>query len=127
MRKTNKMADHNLLGKAGEDAAVSYLEKNDYVIRHRNWRRGHLELDIVAAKNNELIIVEVKTRQNTNYSLPQEAVNMQKIKRTVLAADTYMKIFQIDASVRFDIICVLGQEGNFKIDHIEEAFYPPMF
>lgn len=54
------MAEHNLLGKAGEDAAVDYLERHDYVIRHRNWRKGHFELDIVAAKNGELIIVEVK-------------------------------------------------------------------
>ena len=33
------MASHNELGKAGEDAAVAYLEKNEYVIRHRNWRK----------------------------------------------------------------------------------------
>ena len=41
------MAEHNLLGKAGEDAAVDYLERHDYVIRHRNWRKGHFELDIL--------------------------------------------------------------------------------
>ena len=50
------MAEHKLLGKAGEDAAVDYLERHDYVIRHRNWRKGHFELDIVAAKNGELIL-----------------------------------------------------------------------
>lgn len=120
------MAEHNELGEAGENVAVAYLERNGYIIRHRNWRKGHLELDIVAAKDNELIVIEVKTRQNINYSLPREAVTMQKIKRTVIAADTYMKIFQIDASVRFDIISVVGQEDNFQIEHIKEAFYPPM-
>ena len=51
------MAEHNLLGKAGEDAAVQYLEQQEYNIRHRNWRKGHVELDIVAAQNGELIIV----------------------------------------------------------------------
>ena len=83
------MAEHNLLGKAGEDAAVDYLERHDYVIRHRNWRKGHFELDIVAAKNGELIIVEVKTRSDTDFALPQDAVTPQKIRRTVIAADTY--------------------------------------
>ena len=68
------MATHNRLGKAGEDAAVAYLERHDYVIRHRNWRKGHLELDIVAAKNNVLVIVEVKTRSNTEVMEPFEAV-----------------------------------------------------
>lgn len=121
------MADHNILGKSGENAAVEYLLKNDYVIRHRNWRKGHLELDIVAAKDNELIVVEVKTRTDTNFALPHEAVNKQKIKYTVMAADAYIKLFGIDEPMRFDIINVIGQEGNFKIEHIEEAFYPPMW
>ena len=111
------MAEHNLLGKAGEDAAVQYLEQHEYTIRHRNWRKGHLEL----------IIVEVKTRTDTDFALPQDAVTPQKIRRTVIAADTYIKLFQIDASVRFDIITVVGKVGNFRIEHIKEAFYPPLF
>ena len=108
------MATHNALGKAGEDAAAAYLERNGYAIRHRNWRKNHLELDIVATKDNE-------------YIEPQDAVDRQKIRRTVIAADAYMKHFCIDAPVRFDIITVVGTTGTFKIGHIKEAFYPPVF
>ena len=53
------MAKHNELGKAGENAAVTYLEQQGYIIRDRNWRKGHFELDIVATKEQELIVVEV--------------------------------------------------------------------
>ena len=77
------MAEHNVLGKAGEDAAVKYLEKHDYVIRHRNWRRGHLELDIVAAKDDMLVIVEVKTRSNTEVQEPYEAVPQTLTSRSM--------------------------------------------
>lgn len=111
------MAEHNELGKAGENAAVAYLEEHGYLIRHRNW----------SAKENELVIVEVKTRSNTLFAQPEEAVDLPKIKRTVRAADAYMKLFQIDVPVRFDIITVIGENGNFRIDHIKEAFYPPLF
>ena len=121
------MASHNELGKAGENAAVAYLEKNEYVIRHRNWRKGHLELDIVAAKDNELIVVEVKTRSDTTVMQPEDAVTVQKIRHTVKAADTYIRTFQLDVPVRFDIITAVGKAGNFKIEHIKEAFYPPLF
>lgn len=121
------MAEHNILGKAGEDAATGYLEQHGYTIRHRNWHKGHYELDIVAAKNKELIIVEVKTRSNTEFAEPQDAVTPQKIRRTVKAADTYLKLFHIDAPVRFDIITVVGEPGRFVIEHIKEAFYPPLF
>ena len=121
------MAHHNTLGEAGEKAAAEYLEKSGYHVLHKNWRKGHLELDIVASKDDELIVVEVKTRTDTIHKLPLEAVTPQKIRRTVIATDTYLKTFRIDAPVRFDIISVVGSEGNFKIEHIQEAFYPPMF
>ena len=115
------MAIHNALGKAGEDAVAAYLEHNGYVIRDRNWRKNRLELDIVATKDNGLIIVEVKTRSNTEY------INWQKIRRIVIAADAYVKHFCIDAPVRFDIITAVGDAGAFEIEHIKEAFYPPVF
>ena len=115
------MAIHNALGKAGEDAVAAYLEHNGYV------RKNRLELDIVATKDNGLIIVEVKTRSNTEYIKPQDAVNWQKIRRIVIAADAYVKHFCIDAPVRFDIITAVGDAGAFEIEHIKEAFYPPVF
>ena len=121
------MAKHNELGKAGEDAAVAYLEQQGYIIRDRNWRKGHFELDIVAASDCELIVVEVKTRSNTQFAEPEDAVDLPKIRRTVRAADTYMKLFQIDVPVRFDIVTVVGENGDFKIEHMKEAFYPPLF
>ncbi len=121
------MAAHNALGKAGEDAAAAYLEKNDYIILDRNWRKNHLELDIVAAKDEELVIVEVKTRSNKDYKEPEDAVNWLKIRRIVVAADAYIKQHCIDASVRFDIITAVGEAGDFQIEHIKNAFYPPMF
>lgn len=121
------MAAHNALGKAGEDAAMAYLERNGYTIRHRNWRKNRLELDIVAVKDEQLIVVEVKTRSNTDYVEPQDAVNWQKIRHIVVAADAYIKHFSIDVPVRFDIITAVGEAGAFEIEHIEDAFYPPMF
>lgn len=121
------MATHNKLGNEGETAAATYLEKNGYRILHRNWRKNHLELDIVAEKDEHLIVIEVKTRRNTEYIEPQEAVNWQKMRRIVVAADAYIKHFGIDAPVRFDIVTMVGTAGKFQIEHIKDAFYPPMF
>ena len=58
---------------------------------------------------------------------PQEAVDWLKIRRIVIATDAYIKHFGWDKPVRFDIITVVGQNGDFQIEHIENAFYPPLF
>ena len=121
------MAAHNKLGKAGEEAATAYLEREGYVIRDRNWHQGHLELDIIAAKDGELVVVEVKTRTSTDYQEPYEAVDEQKIRRIVRATDAYLKQMNLDSPVRFDIITAVGEEGSLRIEHMEDAFYPPLF
>lgn len=125
--KTYDMAEHNILGKQGEDEAAKYLLDKGYVIRHRNWRSGKKELDIVAEHDNELIVVEVKTRKNDQFGNPEEAVNNQKIRHIIASTDAYLRKFCIDLPVRFDIITVIGKEAPFRMEHIEDAFYPPIW
>lgn len=121
------MAAHNKLGKEGEEEAVQLLMEKGYTILHRNWRAGKKELDIVAQCKGLLVVVEVKTRRDTLYGLPEDAVSEQKIRRIVSSTDTYLKKFGIDLPVRFDIITVTGGEQSRKIMHIEDAFYPPVW
>lgn len=121
------MAEHNILGKDGEDAAADYLINHGYHIRHRNWKSGRKELDIIADDGEELIIVEVKSRRNTEFGLPEDAVNEKKIRRIVSAADAYLRKFGLDIQVRFDIITLVGEKEKFTIEHIKEAFYPPVW
>lgn len=121
------MSAPNLLGKAGEDAAADYLIGKGYAICDRNWRKNRLELDIVASKDGMLVFVEVKTRRNTDFREPHEAVDWKKIRHIVVAADAYIKQHDIETDVRFDIIDVVGRDGHFQITHIEDAFDSPIF
>lgn len=116
------MAKHNELGKAGEEAAVRYLERKGYAIRHRNWHFLHYELDIVAYKDGEIRVVEVKTRSSDDFKEPIEAVNHRKQMRIMKATDAYIKYFNLNEPVYFDVITLVGSEDNFEIEHIENAF-----
>lgn len=119
------MAIRNETGKEGEAVARAFLEKRAYRIIHTNWHWHHYELDIVAEKGGELIVVEVKTRANDFLLAPEEAVDAAKIRRIVAAADAYIRYFNLDLPVRFDIIAVVKKGETFEIDHIEDAFYAP--
>ena len=55
------MAQHNELGKWGEDIAARFLEEKGWYIRHRNWRHKHAELDIVCIDENDTHIHTART------------------------------------------------------------------
>lgn len=117
------MADHNDFGKIAEDMAADYLQKKGYKILVRNFRFQKAEIDIIAEKDNLIIVVEVKARSTDAFILPQEAVTKTKIRSIVLAANHYLEEFNRQNEVRFDIISVLPDENkNLTIDHIADAF-----
>ena len=120
------MAKHLILGQKGEDIAAQYLEQHGYTILDRNWRCGHKDLDLVATKDNIVVFVEVKTRSTIDWGDPFEAVTAQKIRRIVNSADAYIRFNCIDMDARFDIISIVLEYGEFKIEHIEQAFLPPV-
>lgn len=121
------MAWHNELGKIGERLACEHLIKQGYIVRETNWRLGRLEIDIVAEKDCRLVVVEVKTRTNKEYADPSETITSEKIRYMIRAARAYMGLNPHFNEVQFDIITVIGDgTGEMEIDHLPDAFTPPL-
>ncbi|WP_440068290.1 YraN family protein [Tenacibaculum discolor] len=116
------MAQHNELGKKGEQLAIDYLVENGYTIVEKNYRFQKAEVDIIAQKEETLAVVEVKTRSTAYFGNPQDFVNPKKIKLLVTAIDDYVTKNDLDVEIRFDIIAVVKQQSEFVIKHIEDAF-----
>jgi len=117
------MAQHNDLGKKGEQLAVDYLLKKDYQILERNYRFQKAEVDIIAQINDTLAIVEVKTRSTKDFGNPQDFVKPKQIQRLVKAVDEFVLVNGLDVEVRFDIIAIIKTGKQFEIEHLEDAFY----
>lgn len=118
---------NKMQGVCGEDAAASYLKKNKYKILKRNYRNKMGEIDIIAQKGDELVFVEVKTRSNSQFGTPAQAVTYYKKQRMVNAAKWYIAQNSTDCNIRFDIIEVFGvfTGDGFElenINHIEQVF-----
>lgn len=111
------------LGKTGEDEAAAYLIREGYTILERNWRFAKAEIDIIASKGEWLVMTEVKTRQNSAFGDPEEFVSRTKQRHLIRAANRYADLYATDQQIRFDIIAIII-EPQFKLHHIEEAFYP---
>lgn len=121
------MAEHNDLGKWGEDEAALYYEDRGYEILERDWKVGKRDIDLIALTEGKdtLVFVEVKTRQNNDLQEPEEAVDVKKMRNLAIAANAYVKLHGLDMDVRFDIISVMGKCSCVEsIECFEDAFNP---
>ncbi len=115
------------LGNKGEEIAVAYLIKEGYKILERNWLYGHKEVDIIAKQGEEIVIVEVKTREGDYFEEPWEAVSIQKIRNIVEVADAWLIGKQIDLETRFDVISIIfSDDVTYELTHFPGAFIPPV-
>jgi len=120
------MAEHNELGKMGEEIAVGYLRKKGYLILATNWRAGRNEIDIVARDKGTLVIVEVKSRRSNAFTEPEYAVNHDKQRALIRAANAYIFKNNIQDETRFDIIAIILKDDTPQINHLVDAFYPTL-
>lgn len=116
------MAEHNDLGTFGEDMAAQHLISSGYAILERNYRRGKLEVDIIAYREGLIVFVEVKTRQDSEHGDPEDFVTPQKQRAYIRLADHYVTSKDRDEEVRFDIIAITITSEGVELNHIEDAF-----
>jgi putative endonuclease len=116
------------LGAKGEQLACDYLIGKGYEVLERNWRFGKGELDIVARIGQELVIVEVKTRDTDFFGDPADFLSNRQQKMLVETADAFLRYRpHLNLEVRFDVMgIVLRPFGPPDIQHFEYAFYPTL-
>ena len=116
------------LGRKGEDIACRHLESIGHTVIERNWRSGHLEIDIISVNAEGIHFVEVKTRQKNIQARPQDNVNKAKQKRIVSAALGYLNTIhglpRKDLECFFDVVAITFENGKADVEWIPQAFIP---
>ena len=109
-------------GKMGEQMTARYLTDMGFIILEHNYRRGHLEIDLIALDGDELVIVEVKSRAYDTILQPEDAVDHKKRLALIRLANEYVKTHGRKENVRFDIVSIVSKEGGTEIKHLKNAY-----
>ena len=113
------MYERHELGKTGEEIGTQYLINNGYKLIIRNFRCRQGEVDIIAKDKDEIVFIEVKTRRNTNYGYPIDAVDKRKQKHILNASKYYVYKNKLEKrKIRFDVIEIYKKD-KFYINHIK--------
>ncbi|MBK6834991.1 MAG: YraN family protein [Bacteroidetes bacterium] len=118
------MALHNEIGKIGEEIALKFLKNLGYEVLELNWRFRKLEIDIIAKDGDTLVVIEVKTRKSDTFGAPDVFVDKKKQRFLIKAINEYVNQKNLENEIRFDIVSVLYDNNQEKIEHIKDAFYP---
>lgn len=112
-------------GENGEIHAADFLVYKGFEVLHRNWRTGHLEIDIIARDGNKIVFIEVKSRFDKLGNLhPEDMVNAGKQKKLILAAQLYLRKFPHDGPLRFDVISIVSTPFSRHLYYHPDAFFP---
>ncbi len=112
------------IGRAGEDAALEWLQRRGMTLLERNWRSGHYELDLVMEYCDTIRIVEVKSLRESDGFDPTANMTPEKCRRIVRAARRFLAENPSGREVCFDVVAVLFCDSAPRITYIPSAFLP---
>lgn len=127
--KERKPTARMLLGKRGEDVACSFLERMGHRILERNYRSGHLEIDIISVDGYGVHFVEVKSRVAPVAAEPEESVTRLKLRKITTAALRYLHRYGRSSEreareVFFDVLAVTFDKGEERVEWFPGAYIP---
>ena len=117
------MNQQHLFGQAAESAVVNLLQANHFTILEQNYKKFFGEIDIIAQKEDVIVFVEVKARNNPQTSMfslvtPSKQQKIIKVARAYIAKNRRENI-----TYRFDVALVHGNKNNeTEITYIPNAF-----
>ncbi|MGI5837035.1 MAG: YraN family protein [Chloroflexota bacterium] len=111
------------IGRHGEDIAARYLQESGYRLIQRNYRCSLGELDLVAEDGDDLVFVEVRTKQQPCLFRPEETVSRHKSTRLIRLGEQYLASKNQQRPWRIDVIAVeLDRQGKLaRIEHFIDA------
>ena len=116
------------LGRKGEELTCEFLRKKGHTILERNWRSGHLEIDIISFNEEGIHFVEVKTRRKNIQAPPQENVGSIKQNRVVRAAKSFlnsrMGLPYGNHECMFDVVAITFDGDSASLKWFPQAYIP---
>jgi putative endonuclease len=104
----SKRTPKQVQGQAGEDQALSHLQKNGLSLVERNFRCKGGEIDLVMQEGATLVFVEVRKRADGAYGGAAASVTPRKQRRLIIAAQVYLQRFRMPPPCRFDVVAIDG-------------------
>ena len=117
--------DRRTVGRLGERLAERHLLDQGARLLERNYHKQCGEIDLLFEDGDELVAVEVKTRDVEDLEQPEEAVRWPQLRRIVRAMTTYaMDNNLLERPWRIDaVLIVIERDGSVqRLTHLRSVY-----
>ena len=114
-----------IVGRHGERLAEDYFVALDAELLERNYHVDYSEIDLLFKHEGELVAVEVKTRDVTDFVEPEECVRVPQLQRIARGLETYAMDNDLqEMPFRIDVVLiVLEPNGDImRFDHLRSVY-----
>jgi putative endonuclease len=114
----------NFGGRKWEQLAESFLHGRGLKTVQRNFHCRMGEIDLIMLDGQTLVFTEVRYRANDAHGSGAESVTVTKQRRITLAAQNFLHYRKHHPCqrCRFDVISIGKEEGQTRINWIQNAF-----
>ena len=115
------------IGRIGEEKVADYLKAKGYIILKRNYKDRYGEVDIIAQNEENIVFVEVKTRNKNALVSGFEAVDLKKQRLIKNEAIMFTKRYKTELQPRIDVAVVTystDKDGKqiWKLNYLKNAY-----
>lgn len=105
-------------GRTGEELAALYLESVGFHLVGRNLRAGRLEVDLLAERPGELVVIEVRLRARGEHGSAEDTVDFRKRARLRSAGRRlWEERGRDDLALRFDLVTITVEPHGLCLRH----------
>lgn len=116
------------LGLRGERIAERALKQAKMRVLARRFRTPVGELDLVARDGDTIVFVEVKTQTSEAHIDPRDRLTPGKRAALIRAAKWMIRARKWEQKpLRFDVVTVIMDASEPRVEHIRDAFSPSGF
>ena len=124
----NSRNKRQITGREGEEEACRMLRARGHLIIERNFRVGHLEIDIISKSADGIHFVEVKSRKKSIQAPPQMNVDHTKQRNITNAARRFLRTAKglpySGHECHFDVVAVTFTGNDPVIEWFPQAYIP---
>lgn len=115
------------IGRIGEEKVADYLKAKGYIILKRNYKDRYGEVDIIAQNEENIVFVEVKTRNKNALVSGFEAVDLKKQRLIKNEAIMFTKRYKTELQPRIDVAVVTYSTDKYgkeiwKLNYLKNAY-----